>query len=174
MKYFISAAAAALLLAGATAASAAQATGSVTATAIVVSPLTETVAHNMGFGKLVLDNSGTGGTLVLSTSGGRSVTGGVNLVGGTTGQQAEVDFVGDTTNGAPNPYNVTVDTGATLSDSASHSMTVTSITTSTNPGAGLNNLTGAQAVSIGGTLNVASGQAAGTYSGTFNVTAAYN
>jgi hypothetical protein len=173
MKYLLGAATAALLLAGATAASAAQATGFVTATATVISPLTEDVSHQMGFGKLVLDNSGNGGTLVLSTAGGRTQTGGVNLVGGASGMAAEVDFVGDSTNGAPNPYDVSVDTGATLSDGHSHSMTVTSITTSTNPGTGLTGLTASQAVSIGGTLNVAAGQAAGTYSGTFNITGAY-
>ena len=173
MRYFLGAAAAALLLAGATAASAAQATGMVTATATVISPLSETVKTQMGFGKLVLDNSGNGGTLVLSTAGVRSQTGGVNLVGGTSGTAAEVDFVGDTSNGAPNPYDVSVDTGATLSDGSGHTMTVTSITTSTTPGTGLTGLTGTQAVSIGGTLNVAASQAAGTYTGTFNVTGAY-
>ena len=173
MKYFLGAATAALMLAGASAASAAQASQTVNAQAIVISPLTETVTNNMNFGKLVLDSTNTSGTLILGTDNSRSVTGGVNLVGGATGQAAVVTFVGDTTNGAPNPYNVTVDTTTSLSDGHSHSMSVAIGPTATSPGTGLTGLTGTQAVTIGATLSVASSQAAGTYQGTFNVTGAY-
>ena len=171
MKYFLGAATAALLLAAATAASAAQATASVTATATVISPLTETVKTNLNFGKLVLDNSATGGTLTVATGGGRSVTGGVNLVGGASGPAGEVDFVGDTTNGAPNPYNVSVDSSASLSDGNGHTMTA-SIASSPS-GTGLVGLTGSQAILIGGTLTVAAAQAPGAYTGSFNVTGTY-
>lgn len=171
MKYLVGVATAALLLASGSSAMAAQASATVTANATVITPLTATASKTLEFGKLVMDSSGTGGTLVIAaSSGGRSVTGGVNLVGGTSGQSAVVDVVGDTVNGAPNAYTVTIPTTATLTSGA-NSMSVTGINTNT---VGLTTLVGTNHISIGGTLNASSGQAPGSYTGTFDVTAAYN
>lgn len=171
MKYLVGVATAALLLASGSSAMAAQASATVTANATVITPLTATATKTLEFGKLVMDSSGTGGTLVIAAaSGGRSVTGGVNLVGGTSGQAAVVHVVGDTVNGAPNTYTVTIPTTATLTSGA-NTMGVSGINTNTT---GLTALVGTVDISIGGTLTAASGQAPGAYTGTFDVTAAYN
>ncbi|MGA0599176.1 DUF4402 domain-containing protein [Caulobacter sp. KR2-114] len=170
-KYLGAVAAAALVLGGASSAMAAQASASVTASAVVVTPITESVTTNMNFGKLVMNASNSTGTVVLTQSNTRSAGGtGVDLVGGTGGVSAVVHFVGDTTNGGNSAYNVTIDSTATLNDPGNvHSMSVTSIgTTDQTTG-----LVGAQDVHIGATLNAAANQAAGSYQGSFNVTAAY-
>jgi hypothetical protein len=168
MKYLLGAATAALLLAGATAASAAtnQSTQSVNATATILSPVAISVTNNMSFGKLVLDGSATAGTVTLGTDGSRTPLGGVNLVTGGGEQAALVKFTPDATNGTSNVYNVTTD-ASTLLNSGTDNMTVDTFTLSATTG------TGIQSISIGAKLHVASNQPAGVYNGTFNVYANY-
>lgn len=171
MKYLLGVASAALMLAGASSAFAAQAQATVTANATVVTPLSVTATKTLEFGKLVV-NGGVAGTLVVAPStGNRTSTGGVELVGLQSSVQAgAVRVIGDTVNGAPNPYTVTIPATATLSSGA-NSMSVTGIGSDT---ASLTTLTGQSDINIGGTLNVAGTQAAGAYTGSFVVTAAYN
>lgn len=170
MKHLLGAASAALLLVCAPSAMAAQASASVTATAVVITPLTESVTTNLNFGKLVMDASNSLGTLVVApATGTRSVTGGVDLVGGTSGTAAVVHVVGDTVNGAPNPYDVTIDSSTTLTDGGSDTMSVTGIGSSDT----LTGITGTNDIHIGATLHAAASQAPSTYTGSFNVTAAY-
>ena len=170
MKHLLGAASAALFLVCAPSAMAAQASASVTATAIVITPLTESVTTNLNFGKLVMNASNSAGTLaVAAATGTRSVTGGVDLVGGTSGTAAVVHVVGDTVNGAPNPYDVTIDSTTTLTDSGTDTMSVTAIGSSDT----LIGITGANDIHIGATLHAAANQAPSTYSGSFSVTAAY-
>jgi Domain of unknown function (DUF4402) len=168
MKILVGAATAVLLMASGSSALAAQASATVTANATVITPLTATASKTLEFGKLVMDSSGTGGTLVIAAAtGGRTVTGGVNLVGGTSGHSAVFDVVGDTVNGSPNAYTVTIPSTATLTGPSSATMSVTGISTNTG---GLTTLVGTNHISIGATLNASSGQAQGAYTGTFDVT----
>ena len=172
MKYLLGVASAALLLASGSAAMAAQATATVTANATVITPLTAAATKELQFGKLVMNASNSAGTLVIAAAtGGRTVTGGVDLVGGTSGQAAVVHVEGDIVNGGANAYTVTIPTTATLSGPGGASMAATSIYTNTGS---RNTLTGVVDISIGGTLNAAANQAPGSYAGTFDVTAAYN
>ena len=75
-------------------------------------------------------------------------------------------------------YAITLPASSTLSDGASHNMTVDTFQASVAagaPGATTGTLTGgAQTFNVGATLHVSISQLAGTYTGTFDVSVAYN
>jgi hypothetical protein len=168
MKYLLGAATAALLLAGATAASAAQAAATVQASATVIAPLVAARATDVLFGKFVLDSTNAGGTLTLGTDGSRTAGTGINRVGPATGTAGEVDF----TNDGSNLYDVQVPAGTTLTDGGSGPTHNMSVTFTTSPGT-LTGLSAPTHVLIGGTLTANASQAAGLYMATFNVTGNY-
>ena len=137
------------------------------ATATVVTPIAISKNADMLFGKFI---AGTGGSVVLSTAGGRSATGGVTLfTQGSTQNAASFAVSGE----GSYTYGITLpSSSASLSDGAAHTMTVASFVS--NPsGTGL--LTaGAQTLLVGGTLTVGSAQAPGNYTGSFTVAVDYN
>jgi hypothetical protein len=160
---------AALLVAGAAApAFATQGSQSVNASAAVITPIT-TSATAMNLGSLVMDASNTAGTLVLSPLGARSVTGGVNLVGGATGTAGSVSVTAQ----SGNTYSVTLPTSVSLTSGA-NSMTLDTFTSSIAQLSGVTGNGSAQTYPIGATLHAGASQAAGTYTGSFTVTAAYD
>jgi hypothetical protein len=139
------------------------------ASATVVEPLTITENTSINFGSLA--GGASTGTVLLTTGGARTATGGVDLIGG--GTEVPGDF---NISGEPNAaFTLTVGTTATLNDGANN-MAVVGIN-STAVGATLDG-TGSQDFLVGGTLNVGINQAAGTYTtatGTpYTVTVEYN
>jgi hypothetical protein len=149
----------------------AQETATATATATIVTPISITKTVNMNFGNVAVQST-TGGTVVLTPLGARSSTSGVTLPS-TPGTVAAAQF---TINGqGAYTYAITLPSAdVSLSDGASHSMTVNTFTS--NPSGTGQLSSGTQTLKVGATLNVSAAQAAGTYvSGTpFDVTVNYN
>ena len=152
--------AAAILVAGSTTASFAQATATASATAVIITPIAISKTVDMNFGNVAVSAS-TSGTVVLSTASGRTTggSGGVTLPS-TTGTVAAASF--NVTGQASYTYAITLPTSATLSDGASHTMNVGTFTS--NPSStGTLSSGGAQTLLVGATLSVSAAQAAGTY-----------
>lgn len=148
----------------------AQASASATASATIVGPIAITKITDMNFGNIAVT---TAGTVVLSTAGARSVTGGASLPP-TTGTVAAALF--QVTGAQDYTYAITLPASHTIEDGASHSMVVDNFVS--DP-AGTGVLTnGQQDLKIGATLNVGAGQAPGNYSSAggngFEVTVNYN
>lgn len=137
------------------------------ATATVITPIAIASGTDLAFGKFSV--SSVAGTVVVSTSGSRSATGGV-LLSTSTVTAGTFSVTGQ----ASTTYAITLPASAsTLSDGNSHSMTVDTWTS--NPsGTGTLSSGGAQTVNIGGTLHVAGSQVGGAYTGTFSVSVDYN
>ena len=178
MKKIILIFAAIIMIAGFSSKVMAQATENTAAAATIIAPITITETAALNFGTLAV-LAATPGTCVLSTTGTRTPNGGVNLsaqaptssnaaynVGGANNTTYAISF------GAPS---ITVDDGG----APLHTMVVDNFLART-ASAGANGLTGtlngsgADAFTVGATLNVNNGQTPGTYTGTFDVTVAYN
>ncbi len=161
-------AALALVLGGNTAAFAAQSSASANATAgaRIIAPITLTKTTDLNFGDVVPGSST--GTVVLTTGGAVSSTGGVTL-----GNSTNVAAAGFTVGGqGSETYAVTLPSSASITSGA-NTMTVGTFTS--NPaGTGTLSAGGSQTLNVGGTLNVGASQATGSYSGSFSVTVAYN
>lgn len=112
--------------------------------------------------------SGSAGTVVLSTAGARSVTGGATLGNGTGAAAAAFTVSGDPSS----TYSISLPASATIT-SAPNTMTVDTFTSSPS-GTGTIGGGGTQTLTVGATLQVGASQAQGTYTGTFDVTVAYN
>jgi hypothetical protein len=137
-----------------------------------VTPITITKSADMNFGNAAVQ-AGTGGTVVMAPAGTRTATSGVTLPA-VTGTVAAASF--SIAGQANYTYAITLPASATtISDGASHTMTVDTWTSSPSSTGTLNG-SGAQTLTIGGTLHVGAGQTAGSYtSGTpFTVTVNYN
>jgi Domain of unknown function (DUF4402) len=148
----------------------AQATATATATATIVTPISITEAVNMNFGNVAVQTA-TGGTVVMTPGGVRSVTGGCTLpavVGTVTAASFTVNGQGTYT------YAITLPVAATTLTSGANTMTATTFTSTPSATGALT--AGTQTLNVGATLNVAAAQAAGLYvSGTpFSVTVNYN
>jgi hypothetical protein len=141
--------------------------------ATILQTITLTAVDELDFGSLT--PSGVAGTVVISTAGARSFTGGVTLVGG--GGENNGTFNLDGADG----YTVTVDVPASDTVvSGADSMTVNGFIYSYNAGAdnagdGTAVLAagGPHVLSMGATLNVAINQPAGQYQGAYDVTVNY-
>lgn len=127
-----------------------------------------TSSQPLVFGKFV---AGTGGSIIVSTSGARSPTGNVVLLSSGSGSAAQFNITGD----ASVTYAITLpaDNTVSLTDNSSHTMGVTSFisdpaVTGTLSGGGTATLT------VGATLVVNNAQVTGEYSGSFDVTVNYN
>lgn len=141
------------------------ATATANATATIVTPIAMTKTADMAFAEVAAGS--TAGTIVLATDGSRTATGGTK-VGGGTGVAASFTVTGQ----SGYTYNITLPGSAsTLSDGASHTMTVNTWTSNPTPSGTLTG--GTSTLKVGGTLNVGASQVAGTYTGTFSVTVAY-
>ena len=157
----------ATLSAGNAFAQANSATATANANARVVAAIGLNKTADLNFGDVVAGASL--GTVVMSFGGARSATGGTTL-GNANGAAAAAFGV---TGVAAATYAITLPgSPITISDGASHTMTVGTFSgskaTGTLSGGGTDSFT------VGATLNVAAAQVAGSYTGTFNVTVAYN
>lgn len=142
------------------------ATATANASADVVAAIAIAKVADMKFGNVVA--GATAGTVVLSTAGTRSATGGTKL--GNAGSAAAASFT--VTGQGSATYSITLPASASLA-SGVNSMTVN--TFASNPsGTGTLSAGGSQTLAVGATLNVGASQAAGAYTGTFDVTVAYN
>lgn len=148
----------------------AQATANATATANILTAISITKTADMNFGNISVQAT-SGGTVILSTAGVRSTTGGVTLPA-TTGTVTAASF----TVGGEGAYTyvITLPTAPHSIISGSNSMTVTAF--ASNP-SGTGQLTGGtQTLTVGATLNVSAAQPTGVYSSEtgFTVTVNYN
>ena len=154
-------AAAALALIGAAAPAFAADNATATANANIITPLTVTSDQNLVFGNIL---AGTGGTVVVAPNDGRTKTGGVTLLGGTTATAAHFHVAADTTGGAT--YTVAY-TKVDLTGPGT-AMAISAITpdNATPSGTSVD-------LKVGATITVASGQTPGVYAGSITATATY-
>ena len=170
MRLTVGLAALAATLVAATPASAQLASATAEAKGVVLLPLTLTKTSDLDFGTVVADPSLAGTVVIDSSTGARSVTGGVTAVpsfpggravfqgAGSAGQQVDLTLV------APSVLN-----------SGSNTVSVNSMTFNgggTTKTVTIDN-TGAFAVGVGGDFAIAAGQANGVYTANFDVTADY-
>ena len=146
-----------------------------TAGAVIITPITLTQVSPLNFGVMAVLTA-TPGTCVLSTSGVRSNTGGVNLsLQAPLATNASYTVAGQ----ANTTYAITLPGSITVTHTnATNTMSIgTLLARTTSAGVdgptGTLSGTGADAFTIGGTLSVVAAQLAGVYSGTFDVTVAY-
>lgn len=142
------------------------AVGTSTASATVIAPIAIATTTNMNFGRFA---AGTGGTVIISTAGVRSKTGGVTLITtGSTVSQAVFNVTGQ----ASATYSILLPTTVNLTSGA-NTMALGSFVS--NPATtGTLSTTGAQVLNVGATLTVAANKPAGAYTGSFTVTVDYN
>ena len=149
------------------------ASDSASATATVIVPIAIVKAADMSFGKFA---RGAGGTVTVSTSGVRTVSGVIASSNGSTPTAARFNVTGE----ASATYAIT-HSGATDLSNGTDLMALTKFSeltaggaTSGNPTTGALDGTGAQSIYVGGTLTVAANQPVGTYTGTVTVAVEYN
>jgi spore coat protein U-like protein len=161
----------ALAIGAAAQASAASTTASASAT--VITPINVSSTGSLSFGKIAA--SASPGSITISTSGTRSVSGGVT--GSSTTSAVKFDIIGEPS------ATYTIDTSATTANltSGSDTMALALVADFTGGGAtagtqsgGTLDGTGKQSLYVGGTLTVGANQAAGAYTGTVSVAVAYN
>ena len=142
------------------------ATATANVSAAIVPAISIAKDTDMNFADVIAGASS--GTVVLSTAGARSATGGVTL-----GNSAGVAAAGFTVTGDPSAtYSISLPGSTTLSSGA-NSMTVNTFTSSPN-GTGTLGGGGTQTLAVGATLQVGANQAQAVYTGSFDVTVAYN
>ena len=148
----------AIVVLGFAASSFAQVTATASTTATIITPIAITKTVDMNFGNIAVSPT-IAGTVVLPTTGARTLTGGVTLpvVTGTV-TAASFNVTGEGTS----TYSITLPSAAiTLNGTPSGTMTVQNFV-STPSGTGA--LTGgAQVIKVGATLNVGAAQTAGIY-----------
>lgn len=137
-----------------------------------------TTTQDLAFGTFI---PASGGTVVVSTTGARSATGGVVLLTNTQfSAPAAATF--SVVNNTPRlrSFTVVLPTSATLTRAGGggtmtvNAFTSVPVTGQQNNGRGYGTLSGgAGTISVGATLNVSSGQAVGNYTGTFDVTVTF-
>ena len=156
MKNLITLIAAIVLVAGLSTTVNAQVTGTATGSATIIAPIAIANAGNMNFGSIAVSTAA--GTVVLSPASARSITGGVTLPA-VTGTVAAAQFT--VTGLGSSTYSILLPSTYSISDGASHNMTVNAFTSDPS---GTGTLTsGTQTIKVGATLNVTGSQAAGTY-----------
>lgn len=146
----------------------AQSSATASATVKINKAILLTKDSDMNFGDVYASDLAAG-TVVLSTADTATPTG--VLLGTTTPTSAAF-----TVTGANNKtYAITLPGSVTLSDGASHTMTVDAFTSNPN-GTGTLSSAGSQTLKVGATLHVGQSQAEGTYTSTapFTVTVGYN
>lgn len=143
----------------------------------IITPITLTNPTSLNFGSMSV-LAATGGTCVLTTIGGRSATGGVNL---SSLLPIAANAVFTVTGQASTGYAITLPASITVTETVGtvETMTISSLRARPASAAvdqltGITSSGGTEDFTIGGTLNVDPGQAGGVYSGTYSVTVAYN
>lgn len=146
----------------------ANATANATATATIIAPIKITKDVNMNFGNVAV-HATNNGTVALGTNNSRTANGGVTLPG-SAGTVAAASFTveGD----ASRAFTIALPSSTTLSDGASHNMTVNTFVSSLGA-VGTLSSGGSATLKVGATLNVNGGQTAGVYTGNFDVTVDY-
>ncbi|MBP7675339.1 MAG: DUF4402 domain-containing protein [Thermoanaerobaculia bacterium] len=139
------------------------------ATATIVTPITLTRTADLRFGEVVASTAD--GTVVITSGGAKSATGGVTALSGLPHGAAAFTVGG----GANRTFSITIPTtDVTITKIAStETMTVNAFTSSLGSSGTLSS-GGAATLNVGGTLNVGASQTTGNYSGEFSVTVAYN
>ena len=165
MKNLSKVLAGALLFVGST--TFAQSTASADASARIVEPLQITKTADLKFGNIAAGPSA--GQVDMSISDVRTATGGVTLItAGNVSNAAAFDIIGypDASFTISLPASILIASGANdmLVDNFVSSLGATSTL----------DATGASALKVGASLNVAANQAVGLYTGSFDVTVAYN
>ncbi|MFZ4411941.1 MAG: DUF4402 domain-containing protein [Bacteroidales bacterium] len=169
---------AAILMAGFSTKVMAQITRENTANSEIIAQLTIAKGVEFNFGKMAV-LALTPGTCKISTSAARTATAGVTINTASSFTNATFDVTGL----ANATYAITMSSPITVSKGGGVNMTIDNLklittanatdrdatsTTSTLSGSGVD------AITLGGTLNVAAGQAVGAYTGNFNLTVTYN
>jgi hypothetical protein len=148
----------------------AQESATASSSATIVAPIGIAKAVDMNFGNVATNDAG--GTVIMTTGGSTSLTGGVTLPA-KTGTVTAAAF--DVTGEADYTYTIAIPSSAiTLVDGAGTPNEMTVDTFVSDP-LTIGALTsGAQTVNVGATLNVAGGQAAGVYTNTTDLTVTVN
>jgi len=146
--------------------SAAASAASVTANASanVITPLTIAEGSGMDFGDVSVGTAG--GTVILDTTGGRSVTGDAEAVTGGT----EAAGVYNVTGLGTKAYSISFPASALIS-SGGNTMTVNTFTHDAGATPALTG--GLDSFNVGATLVIGPSQAPGAYSGTYSLTVNY-
>ncbi len=148
----------------------AQVSATSSSSATIVTPITIAKTADINFGNVAINT--IAGTVVLTTAGSRTSTGGVTLPA-VAGTVTAASF--NVTGAANYTYSITLPGSATTLTSGANSMTASTFTS--NPATtGTLNGSGTQTVKVGATLNVSASQAAGSYTSStpFTVTVNYN
>jgi spore coat protein U-like protein len=152
--------------------SALAANATATSTGTVVTPIAIAKTADLAFGKFAAPAAGS---VTISTSGARTIGGGVLPVSGGATTAARFDVTGDT--GAT--YSIAL-SGTTVLTSGSDTMAFATVSDLTAGNATSGNVSsgtlagGAQSIYVGGVLTVGASQPAGSYSGTVIATVEYN
>jgi len=137
--------------------SAQQATAAAAAT--VVTPIAIAKIADLNFGNIAVSAS-NGGTVSLSPTGGRSLSGSGVTLPAATGVVAAAAFL---VSGAPSySYAITLPTSCTISDGSGHTMNVNSIA-SYPAGTGTLSGSGSASLQVSASLVVSAAQVAGVY-----------
>ncbi|MCD6010236.1 MAG: hypothetical protein K0Q79_98 [Flavipsychrobacter sp.] len=149
----------------------AQATATASASANIITPITISKTVDMNFGNVAVSAT-LSGTAVLAPAGTRTTGGGGGVtLPATNGTVSAASF---TVSGqASYTYAITLPTSCTITDGASHSMTVNSFTSSPSSTGTLSS-GGTQTLNVGATLNVAAAQASGSYTNATGVPVTVN
>jgi len=151
---------------------ASDATATAAVEATVVQPITITKIDDLNFGSFAAD-ADTSGTVVISTAGVRSFTGGAAAVSSSAGTVTDASF--DVTGEGTSTFSISLPTTVTLTHTnLTDTMSVGSF--ASNPATSGTLTAGAATVTVGATLTVAAGQVPGVYSNATGlpVTVAYN
>ena len=159
MKKFQTLTAAALMLFAFATSSNAQSTAYSTATATLLTPISIAKNTDLHFGTLAA--SATAGTVVLDYADGRTKTGGVKLLTGTSAEKTAVFTV---TGEGTNTFSISIPSSISLSDGATHSMTINGLTCDEGTSSQLSS--GTKVIKVKGTLVVSANQSAGVYTNT--------
>jgi len=149
------------------------ASATATSSSTVVAPITITKSADLAFGKFAAGTA-TAGTVTVSTSGARTVDGGVVAMSSTT-SAARFDVGGE----AGATYSITL-SGPTELSSGSDTMAFSPVSDLTGANTISGTVTsgtltaGTQSIYVGGVLTVSANQAAGTYSGSVTASVDYN
>lgn len=151
----------------------ATATGGIEAT--VVAPIAITKSADLNFGKFAVD-AVSSGTVVLSTAGLRTFSGGASKVSSGVGTVSAASF--SVTGDAASTFSISLPGTVTLTRTAAGATETMSVGTFVSDPSGTGTLSagGAATVAVGATLSVAAGQVVGIYANTSGlpVTVAYN
>ena len=158
------AAGAAALTAGIYSSAVSAATVTANAAANVITPLSISETNGINFGDVSVGT--TGGTVVLDTTGGRTVTGDAEAVSGGTVLSGAYSVTGEGTKA----YSITFPLTATIS-SGGNDMTVNGFNHDAGATPALSG--GADTFNVGATLNIGASQAPGNYTGTYTLTVDY-